>query len=80
MALLGFPVAAGVPAAGESGAGAGPFLAVADPHASPHEVHAAVFDWVLALLFGRSGGLGPDRPPGSQSDRRGSPNVRLAEP
>ena len=33
MALLGFPVATGVPAVGDAGTGAGPFLAVTDPRA-----------------------------------------------
>ncbi len=33
VALLGFPVATGVPAVGDAGTGAGPFLAVTDPRA-----------------------------------------------
>ena len=47
MALLGFPVATGVSTAGKIGAG--PFMAVTDPR-MPHEVHTAIFDWVLALI------------------------------
>ena len=40
----------GVPAVGDAGTGAGPFLAVTDRARLPHEVHTAVFDWVLALI------------------------------
>ena len=50
MALLGFPVATGVSTAGKPGSCAGPFLAVTDPRAPAHEVHTAIFDWVLALI------------------------------
>ena len=34
----------------EPGAGAGPFLAVTTRTRLPHEVHTAIFDWVLALI------------------------------
>ena len=50
MALLGFPVATGVSTAGKRGSCAGPLLAVTDSARLPHEVHTAIFDWVLALI------------------------------
>ena len=50
MALLGFPVATGVSTAGKPGSCGGPFLASRTRARLPHEVHTAIFDWVLALI------------------------------
>ena len=50
VALLGFPVATGVPADGDAG-GCRTIPGSPDPRSRlPHEVHTAVFDWVLALI------------------------------
>ena len=48
MALLGFPLAAGVPAAGEPGSCVPDHSWLSKTRTRlPHEVHVAVFDWVL---------------------------------
>ena len=51
MALLGFPLAAGVPAAGEPGSCVPDHSWLSKTRTRlPREVHVAVFDWVLARI------------------------------
>ena len=51
MALLGFPVATGVSTAGKPGSLCADHSWLSRTRARlPHEVHTAIFDWVLALI------------------------------